>query len=277
MSTTNARCSTNEAVVSNAFDQIAEAYDEIFTRSVIGRAQRATVWEVLAKTFHPGERVLEINCGTGEDALFLGRRGISVEACDASPAMIRVARKRLAEEGRDLSVAFQTCRTEDVADLDSISGPFDGVLSNFSGLNCVQDLRRAAKSLASIVKQGARLVFCLSNRICVSEILWFGARLNFRKAFRRIPGKSTARIGSTELRVHYPTISQVQLAFSPWFRLNLVQAVGLCVPPSYLESRVTRHRRMIQKCSSADRILAPLPLLRALGDHVLLRFERPLR
>lgn len=274
MSSPTACYSTNEIVASNAFDQIAEAYDKIFTRSVIGRAQRAAVWDVLAKTFHPGERILELNCGTGEDALFLGRRGISVEACDASPAMIHVARKRLTNEGRGLSVVFQTRRTEDVANLDSASQPFDGVLSNFSGLNCVEDLRGVAKSLASIVKQGARLVFCLSNRVCVSEILWFGVHLNFRKALRRIPGKSTARIGSTELRVHYPTISQVRRAFAPWFRLNLVRAVGLCVPPSYLESWVTRHDRMIEKFSSADRILAPLPLLRALGDHVLLRFER---
>jgi ubiquinone/menaquinone biosynthesis C-methylase UbiE len=67
-----------------AFDSIADQYDDIFTHSLIGRAQRDVVWDALKKTFRPGERVLEINCGTGEDALFLSKMGVSVHACDAS-------------------------------------------------------------------------------------------------------------------------------------------------------------------------------------------------
>jgi ubiquinone/menaquinone biosynthesis C-methylase UbiE len=274
VSPTGACCSSNVAAASNAFDQIAEAYDELFTRSVIGRAQRAAVWDVLANTLHRGERVLELNCGTGEDALFLGRRGVSVLACDASPAMVHVARKRVAAEGSSLPVAFQTCRTEDIANLNFKPHSFDGVLSNFSGLNCVEDLRSVAKSLAPIVTQGASLLFCLSSRICISEILWFSVHLDFRKALRRIGGEATARIGSAELCVRYPTVSQVRRAFAPWFRLNLIRAVGLCVPPSYLEYWAAAHQQMIGKLSAADRMLAPLPILRTLGDHVLLRFER---
>lgn len=274
MSSTRVSYPTTIATVSHAFDQIAEAYDQLFTRSVIGRAQRAAVWHVLAKTFRPGERVLELNCGTGEDALFLGRRGVSVEACDASPAMIEVARKRAAAEAAGLPVRFQTCRTEDIANLNLKSHSLEGVLSNFSGLNCVADLRSVARRLAPILTMGARLVFCLSTRFCISEILWFSSHLKFRKALRRVSGKATARIGSADLTVRYPTVSQMRRAFAPWFRLNLICAVGLCVPPSYLEHWAATHQQMIGKLSAADRILAPLPVLRTLGDHVLLRFER---
>ena len=56
-----------------AFDSIAEQYDDIFTRSLIGRAQRDVVWDVLQKTFRRGDRVLELNCGTGR------RRSLPVE------------------------------------------------------------------------------------------------------------------------------------------------------------------------------------------------------
>lgn len=79
-----------------AFDSIAEQYDDIFTRSLIGRAQRDAVWDVLRRTFRTGERILELNCGTGEDALFLSRLGVSVVACDASKRMIAVAARRMA-------------------------------------------------------------------------------------------------------------------------------------------------------------------------------------
>ena len=68
-----------------AFDRIAQDYDQIFTNSLIGRAQRDAVWKVLTRTFRTNDKILELNCGTGEDAIFLAGNGISVIALDASP------------------------------------------------------------------------------------------------------------------------------------------------------------------------------------------------
>jgi hypothetical protein len=61
-----------------AFDSLAARYDDLFTRSTIGRAQRDAVWDVLIDTFEPGAHILELNCGTGEDALFLADHCVSV-------------------------------------------------------------------------------------------------------------------------------------------------------------------------------------------------------
>src|SRR5439155_1758061 len=73
------------------FDAIADTYDESFSDSSIGRAQRRVVWMETDRTFQAGQRILEINCGTGIDALHLAHRGVAVLACDASPRMIAVA------------------------------------------------------------------------------------------------------------------------------------------------------------------------------------------
>lgn len=264
----------SRANTAEAFDQIAEEYDDLFTHSVIGRTQRSAVWDVLGKTFQTGDRVLELNCGTGEDALFLSRSGISVLACDGSSAMVDVARKRKATEGPELPVEFRVCPNEQLRSL-SVEAPlFDGALSNFSGLNCVQDLRSLARGLTPLMKQGARLVFCLSTRVCIWEILWFSGRLNLRKALRRISGSAVGHIGEAALHVYYPTLRQIRRAFAPWFQLKLVRAIGLFVPPSYLEFWATRHADVIAHLASADRVLGKLPILRAVGDHVLMRFEK---
>src|SRR5450755_3636512 len=83
------------------FDAIAERYDETFTKSKIGRAQRASVWKELERVFQPGDRVLEIGCGTGVDACFLAGLGVTVVATDSSPQMIAVATRRVRENRKD--------------------------------------------------------------------------------------------------------------------------------------------------------------------------------
>ena len=45
---------------------------------------RGRVWQTLERTFTPGQHILELACGTGEDALWLAQRGIQVTATDGS-------------------------------------------------------------------------------------------------------------------------------------------------------------------------------------------------
>jgi hypothetical protein len=66
----------------------------------------------------------------------------------------------------------------------------------------------------------------------------------------------------------------VQCAFAPWFELEHRHAIGLFVPPSYVESWAKRHRAMIGYLEKMDAAFADFPVLRDLGDHVLLEFTR---
>lgn len=258
---------------SAVFDALAESYDELFTRSSIGRAQRGIVWRALESAFQSGNRILELNCGTGEDALFLGRRGVTVIACDASPRMIDVAQKRKSSEALESAIQFQILRTEDLSQLQS-TPQFDGVLSNFSGLNCVDRLGPVASDLAALTKPGAPVLICLSTRFCFWEIVWFALHAQPRKALRRLRGTSIARVANQSVQVWYPTIRSVRRSFAPWFRLRSFRAVGLTVPPSYVRTRAIAHPKVISQLEKIDRAFGRLPLFRAAGDHVFLHFER---
>ena len=256
-----------------AFDSLAPKYDDLFTRSLIGRAQRGAVWDVILDVFEPGAHILEINCGTGEDALFLARHDISVVACDASQQMIHTARQRMQAEDPHADIQFELLRTEHLSQLRP-SELFDGALSNFSGLNCVANLDHAARDLASLLFPGAPVLICLSTRFCIAEMLWFLLHGEFRKAFRRTSGIATARVGEFEVKVHYPTLREVKRAFSPWFRLHSCLGIGVAVPPSYLEPTIRKRPRLLDLLRSIDKRISNLPLFRTMGDHMLLCFER---
>lgn len=267
--TTNANFST--AV--EAFDRVAASYDDSFTRTVIGQAQRKQVWGRLLKAFSPGDRILELNCGTGEDARFLAIRGRRIVACDGSAEMIKVASNRAQREAAGAEVSFQHLSNEDLRLL-SRSQLFDGAYSNFSGLNCLSDLRPVARDLASLVRPGGHVLMCVWSRVCVGELVWYLLHGETNKAFRRFSGKAQARVGGLTITVSYPTVGEVQRAFAPWFELKDRCAIGLFVPPSYVESWASRHSAMIGYLEKMDGVFAEFPVLRDLGDHLLLEFTR---
>lgn len=263
----------SQSAAGAAFDSIARDYDRVFTDSLIGRAQRNAVWTVLRKTFKTKDSLLELNCGTGEDAIFLAGNDLSVFACDASAQMIARAEERLRHMPVRVPVVFRELPTERIGELHPET-QFDGAFSNFSGLNCVADLDATASALANLVKQDGRLVLCFSTRFCLIEILYFLARGQLRKALRRCSGASEVTLGNEKFTVYYPTIRRIRRSFASDFCLYSCTGIGVTVPPSYLEGWVRRHPALFRILRSLESLLAKMPILRSMGDHVLLCFEK---
>jgi SAM-dependent methyltransferase len=200
---------------------------------------------------------------------------VSVVACDSSPRMIAEARRRLDDSTKRAAVELRCIPTEQIARLE-IEGPFDGVLSNFAGLNCLPDLEQVAADLARLVKPGGRAVMCLFGRVCLWEIVWHVVSGNRAKAFRRFSRKGvTASLapGST-VTLHYPSVRSLRRAFSPNFRLENRIGVGIAIPPSYALSLPVRFPRLFDLAVEIDPWLGAWPGFRALADHVVLTFTR---
>jgi SAM-dependent methyltransferase len=254
-----------------AFDAIAERFDERFGpwRSVA--AQRRAVRWALAQAFPPGARLIEIGGGTGEDALWLLQRGRRVLLTDASPLMVRIAAAKFADLP---GAATEVCAAEDLAGLASrVVTPFDGAYSNFAALNCVSELPPFAAGLAKLLRPGAPALLVLFGRVCPGEWLVETLRGRPGNAFRRIAaGDQPARLGGREFTVRYHRRRDLERTMAPWFRPAGRQGVGVFVPPSAAEPWISGRPRLLQVLEALDRGLAG-PLA-ALGDHVLYRFVR---
>src|SRR5215470_10104545 len=80
--------------MSSPFDAIAPSYASLWSEAQEGASQRAEVWREIQGLWQPGERVVDLGCGTGDDALFLTGLGIEVLGIDASERMVEIARAR---------------------------------------------------------------------------------------------------------------------------------------------------------------------------------------
>jgi ubiquinone/menaquinone biosynthesis C-methylase UbiE len=266
---------TQHPVFSAPFDAVAGRYDETFTSSLIGQAQRASVWRELTKTFHPGDRILEIGCGTGVDACFLAQHGVHVVACDSSAEMIAVTTRRIQVNALQKLVQPLSLRAEDLASLPA-DQLFDGAFSNFGALNCVEYLRQVADDLARLLKPGATALLCWMGPCCLWEMIWYLAQGKSNKAFRRLRRNGvTARIADGAfVRVHYPSVRLLARTFAPEFNLKSIKGIGVTVPPSYLEPWVEHHPALLRLFERTDLLAGRCPGIRVLADHVLVRLQR---
>jgi SAM-dependent methyltransferase len=253
-----------------AFDPVAGTYDAVFTHTPIGRALRELVWLRLGATFQPSQRVLDIGCGTGEDALRLAGTGVCVVGTDASSQMIEVARKKalgLDPRGR---VEFRCLPMEQIGA--GFEGEtFDGVLSNFGAVNCAEDLPALVSAVAARLAPGAPLLWVVMGRYVPWEWLWYLFRGEWRKALRRLqPGGVTWR-GTT---VRYPTPAQMRSLLCPYFSVRRITPLGFALPPSYAAAWLARSPRALRYLTRLEMLAQDVGPLASVADHYIVEAAR---
>lgn len=188
--------------MTSPFDVLAPSYCKLWTNTPRGREQRAAVWREIHGLFRTGDRILDLGCGAGDDALHLSGFGVEVFGIDASPKMVEIAWSR----GVNASILA-------IEDLDRLSGTFSGAISNFGALNCLADLAPVAAQLARLVQPAGPVAICLMGRFCFAD---------WRHVVKRWLGHTHWR----GIDVYYPTSREIRAAFAPYFEFERRVAIG---------------------------------------------------
>jgi SAM-dependent methyltransferase len=262
-----------------AFDAFADSYDDTFTGSSLGRLLRPRVWARFAEHFSAGQRLLELTCGTGEDAVWLARRGLHVIATDGSARMVEMAAAKaraagLAGQVTAAQLSLQALIGGEYGDLPFAGGAaaFDGVYSNFGGLNTIANYPALAETLAGLVKPGGKVILTPMGPLCPWEIMWHLLHGQPGIALRRFRQTATARIGQALIPLWYPAARQLRRAFGPWFDHLQTESLGLWLPPSYLDHLVQRWPDLFGRLNRFEERTARLT--GGWGDHYIIIFER---
>ncbi len=280
---------TDFTPVAEAFSRKAKVYDAFGQDHPNLARMRARVRQHLMRLRPPPARLLELNAGTGADAVYFAQQGYRVLATDISPGMVAEIRAKI--EKRESRLEIRESRLEiresgigdrlsvqqlSFTDLDRLDdGPFDVVFSNMGGLNCIPDLAAVTRHLPGLLAPGGVVTFVIMPPICPWE--WTAVlRGDFRTAFRRLkPGGVLANVEGVRFRTWYFTPRQARRAFGPGFRTARLEALSLFTPPADRKHFAHRFPRLYRALAWLDDRLAPRFPFNHWGDFFVLsmRFE----
>ncbi len=268
--------------LAQAFDAIAPGYDQAYglENSQVMAWFRQENLDLLQATFPREANLLEVGCGTGEEALYLAQQGYRITATDVSPQMVAITRQKARLAGLDDRITASTLPAGRLHELEH-QAQFDGAYASFGCLNCEPDLPELASALATLVKPGGAFVCSVMARVSPFEISWFLAHRQPATALRRLKsGWQMANVNSltgeqAPISVTTRYLSRKELAtfFAPHLAFERSRAMGLLVPPPYLEALYRRRLSFWRRMAHLERRLRDAWPWRGMGDHVSLVFR----
>jgi ubiquinone/menaquinone biosynthesis C-methylase UbiE len=263
--------------MTEAFDHIAMAYDDIFTMSATGQLQRDQVRIYLDHAIPQlkGSSMLELNCGTGEDAVWFAARGFNVVATDVSHEMLKVTQRKVQHFSLGQRVTTQRL---DLGQFDeaAFDSRFDLVFSNFGGLNCIDPdtMSRFFRKLPDCLNPGGRFIGVIMPKFCAWEALFFLYKFRFGKAFRRLTsGDVMANLHGVSLKTWYYFPSDIRNRTAGRFNLVALKPVGIALPPSYLESFFRSRQGWLARLNALERKMSATSRFSAFADHFIIDLE----
>jgi ubiquinone/menaquinone biosynthesis C-methylase UbiE len=264
----------NELKVAAAFNSQSAIFDKLYSDNTIIHYKRSRVREHLLEYLKPNSKILELNAGTGDDAIYLAQFGHFIHTTDISVGMQEKLVEKTALHNAGSSVTTELCSYTDLKKLKD-EGPYDCIFSNFAGLNCTGDLDLVLSEFSRLLKTGGIAVLVMLPKFCLWESLLM-VKGKFKTATRRFFSKNgrKANIDGISFTCWYYSPGYLKRQLRDKF--NLVEIEGLCtiVPPSYIEKFPEKYPKLYSYLCRAEYKLKNTWPWKYIGDYFIVTLRK---
>lgn len=255
------------------FDNASKDYDKEFTFSKIGKAQRNRVYSYISPIISTSKKlsILEINCGTGEDAIKFAKLGHDVFATDASREMIEIANAKTG-----LSNLLFDVLDINLIQPDKFNQKFDLIFSNFGGLNCLSknQLHIFLNKCVSLLKPNGNLILVIMSKKCLWETLYFYSKGKFRASKRRNTNSLVkVNVHGELIKTWYYNPKDIVSLTEKLFVVKNLKPIGIGIPPSYLENSFLTKGFVFKLLIAFEKLLG-FAALAKYADHFIIELEK---
>jgi ubiquinone/menaquinone biosynthesis C-methylase UbiE len=264
----------NELKASEAFTRQAPVFDKLYGEDPITRYKRKRVRNHILAYAKENGRMLELNCGTGEDAIYFAQKGFLVHATDISNGMLDVLKNKLSGSFYQERITVEQCSFTELEQL-AERRAFDCVYSNLGGLNCTGELERVLSKLGDLVTEGGIVTLVIISKFCLWEtmlLLKGRAKTATRRFFSR-NGKE-AQVEGKSFKCWYYNPSFVKKCMEKNFDFLSVEGLCTIVPPSYMDHFANNYPRTLRFLVHLENRLSGKWPWNRTGDYFIISFKK---
>jgi len=264
----------NEHLAQAAFTSQSGIFDEIYSGNTIVNYKRERVRAHVLRYLPAGSSILELNSGTGEDALFFAQNGHKVHATDISTGMQRELKQKVQMCRMGARVSNELCSFTKLEQL-SNKGPYDLIFSNFAGLNCTDELDKVLASFNDLLKPNGIITMVILPKFCLWETLLI-FKGKFKTAFRRFFSRNGAKahIEGTCFKCWYYNPSFIIKSLEDQFDVLSVEGLCTIVPPSYIEGFAEKHTAAYRFLKNKEDKLKSRWPWKYIGDYYIISLRK---
>jgi ubiquinone/menaquinone biosynthesis C-methylase UbiE len=264
----------NEQLAAEGFSRQSSIFDKTYGGNTIIIYKRKRVREHLEKHLQPGSHILELNAGTGEDAIYFATKGHYVHATDIAEGMQNKLREKVDQKGLQMYVSQEICS---FTQLDTLKhkGPYDCIFSNFAGLNCTDRLDVVLDSLAPLLRPGGLVTLVVLPKFCLWETLGL-FKGKFRTATRRLFSRRgvSSHVEGSYFKCWYYNPGYIRQKMRPAFEVMELEGLCTLVPPSYMENFPEKHPRLYAFLVNLENRLKNKWPWKVVGDYYVITLKR---
>ena len=262
--------SVQEKAVASGFSKIYSHYEELSRSNIIDRTMRNQLYSHIDRFLKPEQRILELNSGSGIDALYFAKQGYTVLATDIAYGAKTHVEAKAKEEGIS-NLNFKKCS---FLNLDTLEGSFDYVFSNFGGLNCTNELSKVAEGLKNVLSDQAFVTFVIMGKYYPWDWVYLLTG-KFRRALIRFKKDGTlANVEGEKVQTHYHTPKKVKEVMMENFDYVSSENLGLFFP-SVNHTAITKYSKLIRLLIRIDSFMLKMKVFPiGIGDYYIITFKK---
>ena len=253
-----------------AFSEKSKVYDDYTKSNFIVKYSRNVIRRVILDNIPQDGSILELNGGTGSDAIFFVKKGYSVHLIDISKGMIEKSKEKVTSQEIKQKFTIQRKSFENLQDLPAHH--FDYIFSNFGGLNCTPNLKSVLNQFSYLLKDTGFITLVIMPPICPWELLqifW-----NPKMGLRRVPAifgvPIKANISGIKFLTYYYTVNTVKKLFNKNYTVLSIKSISLFSPPSFLDYFPIKYPKLFRKLLHLDQRFSAYYPFYNYGDFFIL-------
>lgn len=264
----------NEEQAAAAFTKQSTKFDALYSADTIIKYKRERVRHHIQRLLLPNSTILELNSGTGEDAIWLAQQGHHVHATDISAGM----QQQLIQKVKALKLQDQITHEQiSFTQLQNLQQQkiYDHIFSNFAGLNCTGELDKVLHAFSKVLKPGGKITLVILPKFCLWEFLLL-FKGKFKTAFRRVFSRNgvTANVEGEIFTCWYYDPSFVIKQLKNEFTVLTVEGLCTLVPPSYMEGFAEKHPGLYRFLKVKENKWKTKWPWRLIGDYYIISFKK---